>query len=182
MAAFAEVAFGVRLHLDDGPGRFVFEVVDGGAVVVILGERGVRRTGVEFVGAEALVDFRDVVVRLRHGDDGAGLDEDGEFPERGVELVEDASALVCLSVEVVNPLAFGQVDAVADVVALLVGFGLLVDGRDEEARSVEELILRGFAKGIAVGVVEEEGADHRFPVDGFVGDGVGVGKKLAFEL
>ncbi len=117
-----------------------------------------------------------------HGHNGAGLDEQGQFPQRSVELVKDAVAVINVAGEIVYPLAFGEVDAVADVIALLVGCRLLVNRGDEEARTIEELIFRFLAQRVVVGVVEEHGANQGFAVDGLVGDGVGVGHQFAFEF
>ena len=77
------------------------------------------------VGAVYLVH---VVVGVGQGNDGAALHKYRQFPQRSIEVVDDASALVHVSAEVVYPRAFGQVDAVAHVVAFVIGLGGLVYG------------------------------------------------------
>ena len=151
------------------------------AVVIVVGESRFA-VGVNLVSAEVGRYLRGIVVGLRHGDDAAALHEHGQFPERRGVIVEDAAALVRVAAEIVNPLAFGQIDAVAHVVALLVGAGFLVDRRHEQARAVEELVARLRAEGVGVGIVEEHGAYHRLAVHSLAGDAVSVGHQFRLHL
>ena len=151
------------------------------AVVIVVGESRFA-VGVNLVGAEVGRYLRGIVIGLRHGDDAAALHEHGQFPERRGVIVEDTAALVRVAAEIVNPLAFGQIDAVAHVVALLVGAGFLVDRRHEQARAVEELVARLRAEGVGVGIVEEHGAYHRLAVHSLAGDAVSVGHQFRLHL
>ena len=151
------------------------------AVVIVVGE-GRFAVGVDLVGAEVGRYLRGIVVGLRHRNDAAALHEDGQFPQRRGVIVEDAAALVRVAAEIVNPLALGQIDAVAHVVALLVGAGLLVDRRNEETRTIEELVARLRAERVGVGIVEEHGAYHRLAAYGLAGDAVSVGHQFRLHL
>ena len=165
----------------EGAGRVSLQVLLGGAVVVVFVEL-VALSGVDFVGAVVGANLRGVVVGVGHRNDGVGPDEDGQFPERSIVVVDDAAAFVHVAVEVVYPFTLGQVDAVAHVVAVLVDARFLIDGGYEEAGSEHELILCACAKRVVVGVVEEHGAYHGLAVDGRAGYAVGVGHELALEL
>ena len=99
---------------------------------------------IDFVDPEVFVDFRYVVVRVCHRDDCSVFHEYGEFPNGCGKVAEDAVAGVFFSGKVVDPSAFGQVDAVTDVVSGLIGCGGLVDRCNEEVRAVQELVLCGF--------------------------------------
>ena len=68
----------------------------GRSVVIVFG-KGAFAGGIEFIDAQMLVHLVDVVVGVRHRDDGAVLHEQGQFPQRRVEVVEDASALIKLA-------------------------------------------------------------------------------------
>ena len=87
-----------------------------------------------------------------------------------------------MSAEVIYPFAFWQVDAVADIVALLVHLGLLVDRSHEEGWTAHKLILCSLAQGIRVGVVEEHRSYQRFAGHGLVGSGVDVRHQLRLEF
>ena len=110
---------------------------------------------IKLVDAQGAVYLVHVVVGIGQRDDGAALHEHRQFPQRSVEVVDDASALVHVAVEVVYPRAFGQVDAVAHVVAFVIGLGGLVYGSHQEIRPVEVLILGGFAPCVAIGIFQE---------------------------
>ena len=83
-----------------------------------------------------------------------------------------------MSAEVIHPFALRQVDAVADVVALLIHLGFLVDRSHEERWTAHELILRCLAQGIRVGIVEEHRSYQRFAGYCLVGSGVDVWHQL----
>ena len=114
---------------------------------------------VKLIDAQGRVYLADIVVGVGHRDNRAVFHEYGQFPDRSVEVVEDAVTLILLTGKVVNPGSFGQVDAVTDVIAFLVGFGILIDGSHEEVRTVHELVLRGRTVSVRIGVVKEHGTD-----------------------
>ena len=62
---------------------------------------------------------------------GAGLDEDGELPEWGIEAIDHPSALVGLAGEEVITETDRQVNAVPEIISLLVRSRLLVYRCDE---------------------------------------------------
>ena len=97
-------------------------------------------------------------------------------------MVEDASAGVAVAREVVYPRAFGEVDAVAAVVTLLVGRGVLVDGGHEESIATHELILRALAEGESVGLFHEHGANHGASAHRLVSSGVEIRHQFALEF
>ena len=106
----------------------------------------------------------------------------GQLPERGVEVVDDAPSGVEVSREEVDPVPLGEVDAVAEVVPLVVGRRCAVDRRNQQIGPVEELIARGGSQRVGIRVVEQHGADHGLSVDGLPCDRVGVGHELGLEL
>ena len=114
---------------------------------------------VKLIDAQRRVYLADIVVGVGHRDDRAVFHEYGKFPDRSVEVVENAVALVLLTGEIINPGSFGQVDTVTDFIAFLVGLGILVNRSHEEVRTVHKLVLRGRTVSIRVGVVKEHGAD-----------------------
>ena len=147
--------------------------VDGGGAVVLVAvvapaalgrkELGDATGLVETLGVVLGLGLR-VVVRLVHGDDGVGLHEDGKLPERGIVVVEHLTAAVLRAGEVVDPdvvLVARQVDAVADVIAVLVRLRVLVDGGNEEGVTVHVLVLHRGAGGVVRVLLEEHRADHR---------------------
>ena len=83
-----------------------------------------------------------------------------------------------MSAEVIHPFALRQVDAVADIVALFVHLGFLVDRSHEERRTAHKLILRCLAQGIRVGFVEEHCPYQRLAGYCLVGGGVDVRHQL----
>ena len=87
-----------------------------------------------------------------------------------------------MSAEVIHPFALRQVDAVADIVALLIHLGLLVDRSHEEGWTAHKLILCSLAQGIRVGTVEEHRSYQRFAGHGLVGSGVDVRHQLRLEF
>ena len=83
-----------------------------------------------------------------------------------------------MSAEVIHPFALRQVDAVADIVALLIHLGFLVDRSHEEGRTAHKLILRCLAQGIRVGIVEEHRSYQRLAGYCLVGSCVDVWHQL----
>ena len=80
-------------------------------------------------------------MRPCQGNNGAGTHQDGEFVKRSLITAEDAAAEIGFTAEPVQPEAFGEIDAVADVIAVGIGFGILVNGCDKEGRTVKELVF-----------------------------------------
>lgn len=171
--------FGIEVGFYEGGYTFAVAVLFGDSVVVVFGEGGVS-VGVYFVYPQVFVDFGYVVVGVCHRDDCSAFHEYGEFPNGGCKVAEDAVALVFFPGEVVDPRSFGEVDAVADVVARLIGVGSLIDRCNEEVWAIQELVLCGFALCVGVRVFEEHGPDHRHAVDCFFGDAVCVGDEFGF--
>ena len=136
------VTFG-RFH-GNGQAAFVVEVADDMCRGALAAQVGLRATIVVVGGelrvahrinierARVRVDIVGVVMCVNSGDDGAATYEDGQLPQRRIELVENATALVAATREPIDPLPLGQVDVVADVVAISIHSGVLVDGGDEE--------------------------------------------------
>ena len=123
-----------------GKGSFAFEI--GLCLAVIVIESRLCATfRINLKDAEVFLDFRWCVVRICHGDDGISFHQDGEFPERSIEVVDDASASIDVTREIVHPISFGKIDAIAAVVALFVSCRVLVNGCHEEGVTIHELIL-----------------------------------------
>ena len=145
-------------------------VLDVGAGVLEQGVLARAGRGEELNLALGAVDVLGVVVGLVHRDDGIGLYEQRELPQRGVEVVEDLAAAVLVAGEVVDPdvvLVAGQVDTVADVVAVadaavgLVSVGVLIHGRNQEGVTKGVLVLGLGALSVLGLVVQQDGANHR---------------------
>ena len=77
--------------------------VDEDAVVLELRVAVLARRGEELHVANGAIDVLRVVVGLVHRDDGVGLDEHRELPQRRIEVVEHLAAAVLLAGEVVDP-------------------------------------------------------------------------------
>ena len=123
-----------------GKGSFAFEI--GLCLAVIVIESCLCATfRINLKDAEVFFDFGRCVVGICHGDDGISFHQDGEFPERSVKVVDDASASIEVASEVVHPISFGKIDAIAAVVALFVSSRVLIDGSHEEGVTIHELIL-----------------------------------------
>ena len=123
-----------------GKGSFSFEIGLCLAVIVIE-SRLCAAFRINLKDAEVFLDFRWCVVGICHGDDGISFHQDGEFPERSIEVVDDASASIDVAREIVHPISLGEVDTVAAVVALFVSCRVLIDGSHEEGVTIHELIL-----------------------------------------
>ena len=162
---------------DVGGGVFAQAVKLGLAVIIIEGVMGFA-VWIEFEDALGVVYLRYVVVRIYHRDDGASLHEDRQFPVGSLKLVDDSSTFIYMSAEVIHPFALRQVDAVADVVALLVHPGFLVDRSHEEGWTAHKLILRCLAQGIRIGIVEEHRSYQRLAGYSLVGCCVDVWHQL----
>ena len=145
---------------DVGGGVFAQTVKLGLAVIIIEGVMGFS-VWIEFEDALGVVYLRYIVVRIYHRDDGTSLHENRQFPVGSLKLVDDSSTFIYMSAEVIHPFALRQVDAVADIVALLIHLGFLVDRSHEERRTAHELILCCLAQGIRVGFVEEHRSYQR---------------------
>ena len=152
------ILFGIHIGFNQGRYGFLLAVSFRHAVIVILNGSGMA-VRVKLIDAYGRVYLADIVVGVGHRDDRAVFHKYGQFPNRGIEVVEDTVALVLLTGKVVNPGSFGQVDAVTDVIAFLVGLGILVNRSHEKVRTVHELVLRGRTVSVRVGVVKEHGAD-----------------------
>ena len=98
-----------------------------GTVVVVFCKAACA-AGPDFIATESLVDAGRIVVRKGEGDDGARLGEERNLPERSIETVDDAIAFVAFARKIVVPSAFGEVDAMAHIVALSVHRRILIDG------------------------------------------------------
>ena len=130
---------------------------------------------IKLIDAQGRVYLADIVVGVGHRDNRAVLHEYGQFPNRGIEVVEDTVALVLLTGKVINPGSLGQVGTVTDIIAFLVGFGVLIDGSYEEVRAVHELVLRSRPVGVRIRVIQEHGTDQRHSVHRFLGKTICVG-------
>ena len=119
---------------------------------------------------------------LCHRQDGSHLDEDRKFPEWSLEIIDDASSRILIAGEIVYPFSFRQVDTVADVVPLLVGLRVAIDRSHQHERTVQELIAGSRSVGIFVRIIQEHGAYHRFTVNRFAGDAIGVWHEGRFHL
>ena len=64
------------------------------------------------------------------------LHEYGKLPERSCKIVEYAVPVVFFARKIINPYAFGQVNAVTDIISLLVSFGCLIDRSNQKIRPV----------------------------------------------
>ena len=176
---FQPVAFHPAFDLRQG--IFPVQVGLGFPVVVVFSESAVP-FAVNLVCPEAGRDFVRLVVGDGHRDDGCRLDKYRQFPQGCVVVVDDAVAGVEVAGEVVHPFAFGQVDAVADVIAFLVHVRVLIYGGNEEILPVHELVAGGSAQGVFVGVFQEHGTNHGQPVCCLMGNGIGVGHEFGFHL
>lgn len=153
----------------------------GEAVVFIQGEGGFA-VGVD-VESEGVFGALVVVEHFGvHGDDGAGSYEDGEGLEGDGVGIDGGGAGGAAAVVIINPGAFGEVDAAFAPAA--VDFHAGVDGGDEELAAEHELVLGGFIPGFGiVGVVPEEGAgDGCAGIVGVAAVGVDEGGEAHFEL
>ena len=144
-------------------------VLDVGAGVLKQGVLALAGRGEELDLALGTVDGVGVVVGLVHRDDGVGLDEQRELPQRSVEVVEDLAAAVLVAGEVVDPdvaLVARQVNAVADIVTVadaavgLIAVGVLVHGCDQEGVTKGVLVLGLGALSVLRVVVQQDGANH----------------------
>ena len=135
---YGEVALGSEVHGHGGGCRLAATVGLGGAVVVVFGHFREAGSGIEFVDAVASVDAAHIVVGIDHGYDRALPHEYRELPHRGWIVVDHASALVGVAIEIVDPHTLGQIDAIAYIVALSIGGSGLIDRSHEEVGAVEE--------------------------------------------
>ena len=162
----------------DVGGGVLTDAVELGLAIIII-ETVVRLSvWIKLEDAVGVVYLRNVVVRVHHRNDGASLHEHRQFPVRSIKLVDDSSALVNISAEVIHPFSLRQIDAVTDVVALLVHPGLLVDRSHEEVRTAHKLVFRSLAQGVRVRVVEEHRSHQRLAGHCLLGCGVDVWHQL----
>ncbi len=138
--------------------------------------------GIYLVYAMRLVYLAHVIVGVSHGYYSAVTHEYGQLPQRGVEVVNHALALVHVAGEIVYPLTFGQIYAVAYVTAVLIGRCGAIYGGHEEPRAVHILIAGGPSQGVTVGGIEEHGPYHGQTVHRLGCYAVGVRHKLRLEL
>ena len=151
------------------------------AVVVIHGE-GSAAVRIKLVNAQVRINFRDIVARIRHGNNRAVFDEHGQFPQRRVNIIINLAALIQIPGEIINPLSFRQVNAVADVIPLLVRPGFLVNGSHQKIGAVQELVLRRLPQRVGIGIFQEHGPDHGQSGNGLLRDAVGVREQFRLEL
>ena len=180
--AHQEVALLVALNVDGRLRAGTCEVLLRLAVVVVVGKEAALLACVDFIGTIVGANLGGVVIGVGHRNDGTEFHEDGQLPQRRGIVVDNLAALVDIAVPVVHPFAFGQVDAVAHIVALLVHLGLLINRGHEEMGAKEVLVLGLRAQGIFIGIVEEHSANHRFAIHGTACDSIGVGHQFALEF
>ena len=169
------------LGLDARRGKLTAAICLRSAVIVILRKRGVPRR-IYLVYAQRAVDLRDVVVGISHWYHRTVTHKQGQFPQWSLVVVYYSAALVHFTREVVDPLAFGQVDAVADIITLVVGRRLLIYGRHEEPRAIHVLVTRSRTERIDVRPLEHHGPDHRHAVHSLMGYRIGIGHDLRLEF
>ena len=171
----------IVFHLDFCPCACSIQIRLRSAVIVIFDELTISGW-VKFIYTQTLIDFRYIIIRVRHRDDCTGFHEYRKFPKRRSEVVDHTTARVFLAGEIVEPFAFRQVDTVTDVVPLVIHLRLLIDRSDEEVRTVHKLILRSLTMRVRVWIFEEHGTDHRFSVYRFTGDAIGIRHQTGFHL
>ena len=180
-------------------------VLDGGAVILVLRKAALTLGGEELddtlaaIGAlgVGLGHSLGVVVLGVHRHDGVGLNKEWQLPKRSLVVVEDLTAAVLLAREVVNPdggilvgTVVGQVDTVADIVAVLICLGILIHRCHQEVLTEHVLVLRRGACGVLGVVGKQHGADHgkagiavaRVDVGRRGRARVDIGHELCFEL
>ena len=162
-------------------GSFSFEIGLCLAVIVIE-SRLCAAFRINLKDAEVFLDFRWCVVGICHGDDGISFHQDGEFPERSIKVVDDASASIDVASEVVHPISFGKVDSIAAVVAFCVSCRVLIDGSHKEGVTIHELILCALTKCVGIAFFHEHGANHGLTIHSFSGCSVGIREKFALEF
>ena len=114
--------------------------------------------------------------------DGTSLHEEGLLPQRSVVAVDDASTLVVLTAEVVNPHALGEVDAVADIITLSISSSILIDRSHEIPGTKHVLILCSLTQGVGILSVEEHGTHHGHTEHGLTSDTVSIGCQYRLPL
>ena len=150
--------------------------------VIVIESRLCAVFRINLKDAQILFDFGRCVVGVCHGDNGISFHQDGEFPERSIEVVDDASASIDVAREVVHPISLGEVDTVAAVVAFCVCCRVLIDGSHEEGVTIHELILCALTKCVGLAFFHEHGANHGLTIHGFSSSCVGIREEFALEF
>ena len=164
-----------------GKGSFSFEIGLCLAVIVIE-SRLCAAFRINLKDAEVFLDFRWCVVGICHGDDGISFHQNGEFPERSIKVVDDASTSIDVASEVIHPISFGKIDAIAAVVSLFVSSRVLIDGSHEEGVTIHKLILCALTQCVGIAFFHEHGANHRLTIHGFSSSSVGIREEFALEF
>ena len=134
--------------------------------------------GIDFVCTHLGIQFGRSVCCLVYGNDGTTLHQHGQLPQRCREVVDDTATLIYIAGEVVNPLALGQIDTIANIVAFLVGTSCLIDGSNQDIGTEHILILGALAKSEGILLLEEHGTNHRQTINSLASDSILIGKNL----
>ena len=164
----------LHLAIDLGLNKGTSEVSLCATIVIILGKAGLA-IGIEVVDTECLINLSHVVVRMCKRHDSTSLHEHGLLPQGSIVAIDDATTLIVLTAEVVNPHTLGEVDAVTNVVALSVSCCSLIDRSDKVPGAEHILILCSLAQGVGILCIEEHGAHHRHAINSLTSDTVGIG-------
>ena len=170
--------------------HFRFNRVGCSNVVAILFRHAVIIIYVHLI-VWARIDFDDafrfdnlghMVVHAVHREDRSSSNEQRQFPERGVKVVDDTASLIQVARERIDPLTFGQINAITDVVSLFVGLRVLVDRSHQEVRPIEIFVFCSRSVGIFIRIIQEKGSHQRFAGQCLVGIRIGIRKEFRLDL
>ena len=137
---------------------------------------------VKFVDTEGGIYLADIIIGMSHGNNRSAFYKYRQLPNRCFKIVEDTVAFVFLTGEIINPCTFGQIDAVTDIIAFLIGFGCLIDRCYEKIRTVHILVTGSRTISIRIRIVQEHGTDQRHSVYRFLGKAISVRHQFGFQF
>ncbi len=172
----------VALLLDGGVSSLPVEVGIRASVVVVFGKRVLAQCGIDVVAAQRVVYLSRCVGGFVCGYDGTQAYQHGQFPQGCGEVVDDASALINLSCEVVHPLTLGQIDAVAHIVAVFLRARFLIYRCHQNAGTEQELVIGTLAACVVVLLVQHHSTHHGLAIHSLAGYAVGIRQQPALEL
>ena len=146
-------------------------------IVVVFGESAFAE-GIDLVCTHLGINLGRSVCCLVHRNDSTTLHQHGQLPQGCREVVDDTTTMIYIAGEVVNPLALGQIDAIANIVTFLVGTSCLIDGSNQDVGTEHILILGALAKSEGILLLEEHGTNHRQTINSLASDSILIGKNL----
>ena len=181
MNGHSNVILAANLGLNIGCYSFTPFVFFGYTVVVIFGKRTLA-VRVKLIDTDSFINLIYIIIRIRQRNNRSVLHEYGKFPERSCKIVEYAVPVVFFARKIINPYTFGQVNAVTDIISLLVSFGCLIDRSNQKIRPVQILVLCSRALSIGIRVFQKHRSYHRHTVYGFLSDTVSIRHQFRFQF